>query len=66
MRDYENAEEETLEEAKKSSTTAEERQNLLGLIDGFRLSRQNTVVKLIKLVHNMAEKGLWLTYATAE
>ena len=66
MRDYENAEEETLEEAKKSATTAEERQNLLGLIDGFRLSRQNTVVKLIKLVHNMAEKGLWLTYATAE
>ena len=66
MRDYENAEEETLEEAKKSATTAEERQNLMSLIDGFRLSRQNTVVKLIKLVHNMAEKGLWLTYATAE
>ena len=66
MRDYENAEEETLEEAKKRTTTPEERQNLLGLIDGFRLSRQNTVVKLIKLVHNMAEKGLWLTYATAE
>ena len=66
MNDYENAEEETLEEAKKRTTTPEERQNLMGLIDGYRMSRQNTVVKLIKLIHNMAEKGLWLTYATAE
>ena len=66
VRDYENAEEETLIEAKKPSTNAEERQNLLNLIEGFRLSRESTVIKLIKLVHSMHQKGLWITYATAE
>ena len=66
MRDYENAEEETLVEAKKTSTKTEERQKLLNLIEGLRLSRQNTVIKLIKLIKNMNEKGLWITYVTAE
>ena len=68
IHDYENAEEETLEEAKKREKTIspEERQKLMNLISGFRLSRKNTVVKFIKLVHNLEERGLWLTYVTAE
>lgn len=64
MQDYENAEEETLREARTSAI--EERTNLISLIDGFRLSRKNTVIKLIKLIHQMHERGLWLTYKTAE
>lgn len=68
IHDYENAEEQTLEEAKKRDKTIspEERQKLMNLIEGFRLSRKNTVVKFIKLMHNMEDRGLWLTYFTAE
>lgn len=67
IRDFENAEEETLAEAKKSTTlSADEKQKLLDLIEGFRTSRQNTVVKLIKLVHNMEQRSLWVTCSAAE
>ena len=65
IRDYENAEEDTLGEAKKTKDAAE-RQKLLVLIEGFRQSRANTVEKLIKLVRQLNDQSLWLTYAAAE
>lgn len=65
IRDFENAEEETLAEAMKSSNLAE-KQSLANHIDGLRLSRTNTIVKLINLFHKLSEKGLWLTYLRAE
>ena len=35
-------------------------------MQGFELSRQNTAIKLSKLVEKMEKNGLWLTYMTAE
>ena len=65
MRDYEIAEEEAYQEAKKT-TNPEERAKLVSLIEGFRLSRKNTVCKLIQLIEKLEQKGLWLTYLKAE
>lgn len=65
IRDFENAEEETLGEAMKSFDLAE-KQTLANHIDGLRLSRTNTIVKLINLLGKLSERGLWLTYLKAE
>ena len=36
------------------------------MIDGYRLSRKNTIIKLISLLEKMSQRGLWLTYVSAE
>lgn len=65
IRDYENAEEQTHAEGMKTFDLAE-KQKLAHLIDGFRMSRANTIVKLISLLDKMIRNGLWLTYVSAE
>ena len=65
IRDYETAEEQTHAEGMKTFDLAE-KQKLGQLIEGFRMSRKNTIIKLISLLQKMVQNGLWLTYVSTE
>ena len=65
IKDFAKARKETLKESQKDMSI-EEKQKVLNLIEGYEYSRQSTVYKLIKLIHQMSERSQWLTTATAE
>ena len=64
IREYETAEESAQDERRTADHT--QRENLARLIDNLRHSRKVSIIKLIHLIEQMQDRGLWLTYRKSE